>query len=166
MFNLTYDLWREIVEDIVISHQPLFEAMYQAADDLDLTAALIEELKNKKELNLPGDSWDFKLLIDFIQDEIEGFIIFLAAEEPQELFEQAKSAAAEERGFSLEEIVAFEMEHGLNMQEEILVAMEETYGVQAEFGDDRLTYYLVIFDSQDIDDSLTSELAWQEDVLN
>ncbi|MGV8175036.1 MAG: hypothetical protein ACP5OU_04980 [Methanothrix sp.] len=165
MFNLTYDLWREIVEDIVISHQPLFEAMYLAADDLDLTAALIEELKKKEELDLPGDC-NFKLQIDFIQDEIEGFIIFLAAEEPQELFEQAKSAGAEERGFSLEEMQAFEMEHGLNMQEEILVAMEETYGVQAEFGDDRLIYYLVIFDSQDIDDSLTSELVWQEDVEN
>lgn len=165
MFNLTYDLWREIVEDVVISHQPLFEAMYQAADDLDLTAALIEELKKKEELNLPGD-WNFKLQIDFIPDEIEGFIIFLAAEEPQELFEQAKSAGAEERGFPLEEIQAFEMEHGLNMQEEILVAMEETYGVQAEFGEDRLTYYLVLFDSQDIDDSLTSELVWQEDVEN
>lgn len=165
MFTLTYDLWREIVEDVVISHQPLFEAMYQAADDLDLTAALIEELKSKEELNLPGD-WNFKLQIDSIQDEIEGFIIFLAAEVPQELLEQAKSAGAEERGFSLEEMQAFEMEHGLNMQEEILVAMEETYGIQAEMGDGWLIYYLVLFDSQDIDDSLTSELVWQEDMEN
>ena len=165
MFDLTYDLWREIVEDVVVSHQPLFEAMHQAADDLKLTAALIEELKRKEELNLPGD-WNFRLLIDFIKDEIDGFIIFLAAEEPQQLLEQAKSAAAEERGFSLEEMQAFELEHGLNMQEEILVAMEETYGIQAEFGDDRLIYYLVLFDSQDIDDSESSELVWQENMEN
>jgi len=165
LFALSYDLWREIVEDVVVSHQPLFEAMYQAADDIDLTAARIDELKSKEELNLPGD-WNFRLLIDFIKDEIEGFIIFLAAEEPQQLLEQAKSAAAEERGFSLEEMQAFEMEHGLNMQEEILVAMEETYGIQAEFGDDRLIYYLVLFDSQDIDDSGSSELVWQENMEN
>jgi len=165
LFDLTYDLWREIVEDVVVSHQPLFEAMYQAADDIDLTAALIEELKRKEELNLPGD-WNFRLLIDFIKDEIDGFIIFLAAEESQQLLEQAKSAAAEERGFSLEEMQAFELEHGLNMQEEILVAMEETYGIQAEFGDDRLIYYLVLFDSQDIDDSESSELVWQENMKN
>lgn len=165
MFDLTYDLWREIVEDVVVSHQPLFEAMCQAADDIDLTAALIEELKRKEELNLPGD-WNFRLLIDFIKDEIDGFIIFLAAEESQQLLEQAKSAAAEERGFSLEEMQAFELEHGLNMQEEILVAMEETYGIQAEFGDDRLIYYLVLFDSQDIDDSESSELVWQENMKN
>jgi hypothetical protein len=131
LFTLTYDLWREIVEDVVISHQPLFESMHQAAEDLDLTTALIEELKRQEELPLPGDM-DFKLVIDFFQDEIEGF----------------------------------KLEHGLNMQEEILLEMEETYGIQAEVGADRLIYYLVLFDSQDIDDSRGSELVWQEDVEN
>ena len=131
MFTLTYDLWREIVEDVVISHQPLFESMHQAAEDLDLTTALIEELKRQEELPLPGDM-DFKLVIDFFQDEIEGFIIFLAAEEPQELLARLMADATEERGFSLKEMQAFELEHGLNMQEEILVEMEETYGIQAE----------------------------------
>ena len=162
MFTLTYDLWREIVEDVVVSHQPLFEAMHQAADDLDLTTALIEELKQKEELPLPGDM-DFKLVIDFHQDEIEGFIIFLAAEESQELLAQLMADAAEEQGFPLEEVQAFELEHGLNMQEEILLDMEETYGIQAEVGEDLLIYYLVLFDSQDIDDSQSNELVWQED---
>jgi len=55
LFALTYDLWREIVEDVVVSHQPLFEAMHQAADDLELTAALIEELKREEEMALPVD---------------------------------------------------------------------------------------------------------------
>jgi len=165
LFTLTYDLWREIVEDVVISHQPLFESMHQAAEDLDLTTALIEELKRQEELPLPGDM-DFKLVIDFFQDEIEGFIIFLAAEEPQELLSSLIADATEERGFSLKEMQAFELEHGLNMQEEILVEMEETYGIQAEVGADRLIYYLVLFDSQDIDDSRGSELIWQEDVEN
>lgn len=165
MFTLTYDLWREIVEDVVVSHQPLFEAMHQAADDLDLTTALIEELKQKEELPLPGDM-DFKLVIDFLQDEIEGFIIYLAAEESQELLAQLMADASEVRGFSLEEMQAFELDHGLNMQEEILLDMEETYGIQAEVGEDQLIYYLVLFDSQDIDDSQGSELAWQENADN
>ena len=113
MFALTYDLWREIVEDVVVSHQPLFEAMHQAADDLELTPALIEELKREEELALPGDE-HFKLMIDFVQDEIEGFIIFLAAEVPQEFLAELMAGAAEERGFPLEELQAFELEHGLN----------------------------------------------------
>ena len=52
------------------------------------------------------------------------------------------------------------------MREEILVDMEETYGIQAEVGEDHLIYYLVLFDSQDIDDSRSSELIWQEDMEN
>jgi hypothetical protein len=165
LFTLTYDLWREIVEDVVVFHQPLFEAMHQAADDLKLTPALIEELKRQEELALPGEE-DFKLVIDLVQDEIGGFIIFLAAEEPQELLAELMADAAEERGFPLEELQAFELEHGLNMREEILVDMEETYGIQAEVGEDRLIYYLVLFDSQDIDDSRSSELVWQENMEN
>jgi len=165
LFALTYDLWREIVEDVVVSHQPLFEAMHQAADDLELTPALIEELKREEEMALPVDE-NFKLVIDFVQDEIEGFIIFLAAEVPQEFLAELMADAAEERGFPLEELQAFELEHGLNMREEILVDMEETYGIQAEVGEDRLIYYLVLFDSQDIDDSRSSELIWQEDMEN
>jgi hypothetical protein len=109
---------------------------------------------------------DFKLVIDFLQDEIEGFIIYLAAEESQELLAQLMADASEVRGFSLEEMQAFELDHGLNMQEEILLDMEETYGIQAEVGEDQLIYYLVLFDSQDIDDSQGSELAWQENADN
>ena len=165
MFALTYDLWREIVEDVVVSHQPLFEAMHQAADDLELTPALIEELKREEEMALPGDE-HFKLVIDFVHDEIEGFIIFLAAEVPQEFLAELMADAAEERGFPLEELQAFELEHDLNMRKKILVDMEETYGIQAEVGEDRLIYYLVLFDSQDIDDSMSSELIWQEDMEN
>ena len=165
MFALTYDLWREIVEDVVVSHQPLFEAMHQAADDLELTAALIDELKREEEMALPGDE-HFKLVIDFVQDEIEGVIIFLAAEVPQEFLTELMVDAAEERGFPLEELQAFELEHDLNMRKKILVDMEETYGIQAEVGEDRLIYYLVLFDSQDIDDSMSSELIWQEDMEN
>lgn len=166
MFDLTYDLWKEIISEIVLAHQPLFEAMHGAAEDLTLTAALIEELKEKGELQVVSDPWEFKLLIDPIEDMIEGFIIYLAAEEPQELLEQTKAAAASEQGFSSEEIQGFEMEHGLNMQEEILVEMEETYGIQAEMGENELVYTLVIFDSQDIDGSQNSELVWQEDIEN
>jgi hypothetical protein len=52
------------------------------------------------------------------------------------------------------------------MQEEIFVEMEESYGVRTEVGENEVVYELVIFDSQDIDNSRSSDLAWQEDLEN
>jgi len=166
LFSLTYDLWKEIIVDIAVAHDSLFAAMHQVAEELHLTAALIDDLKKKGELTIANDPWELKLKIEFIEDKINGFIIWLAAVEQLELLEEIKACVASDHGFSLEEIVGFELEHGLDMQEEIFVAIEESYTVRAEVKENVVTYELVIFDSQDIDDSLSSDLAWQEDHEN
>jgi hypothetical protein len=166
LFGLTYDIWREIVADVAIAHEPLFTAMHQTAEDLILTSELIEELKQKKEIAVYAGEGEFKLLIDFVEDRIGGFVIVLSATEQLQILEQVKSDVASDRGFSSEEIRDFELEHGLDLQEEILEEIEEIYDVKAELGEDALVYELVVFDSQDIDDSQSSELVWQEDIEN
>ena len=166
MFGITYDLWKEIIDEIAIAHDSLFAAMHQAADDLQLSTALIDELKSKRDLKIANDPWEFRLMIDFIEDKINGFIIYLATAEQLEILEEIKADVASNHGFSLEEIEGFELEHGLDMQEEIFIEMEESYGIRAEVRESEVIYELVIFDSQDIDDSQSSDLAWQEDLEN
>lgn len=166
MFSLTYDLWKEIIEDIAQAHDSLFAAMHQAAEELQLTAALIDDLKKKRELTIANDPWELQLTIEFIEDEINGFIIFLVAREPLEILEEIKANIASDQGFSLEEIEGFELEHGLDIQEEIFVEIEESYGVTAEIRENVVIYELVIFDSQDIDNSLSRDPEGQEDHEN
>lgn len=166
MFGITYDLWKEIIDEIAVAHDSLFAAMHQAADNLELSTALIDELKSKRDLKIANDPWEFRLMIDFIEDKINGFIIYLATAEQLEIFEEIKADVASNHGFSLEEIEGFELEHGLDMQEEIFIEMEESYGIRSEVRESEVIYELVIFDSQDIDDSQSSDLAWQEDLEN
>jgi hypothetical protein len=52
------------------------------------------------------------------------------------------------------------------MDEEIFVEMEDIYKIRAEVRDSEIIYELVVFDSQDLDDSRQSDLAWQEDLEN
>ncbi len=166
MFSLTYDLWKEIIEDIALAHESLFAAMHRAAEELQLSAFLIDDLKKKRELTIANDPWEMQLTIEFIEDEINGFIIFLAAKEPLEILEEIKANVVSSHDFSLEEIEGFELEHGLDTQEEIFIAVEERYGVTAEVKENVVIYELVIFDSQDIDNSLSGDLAAQEDHEN
>jgi hypothetical protein len=166
LFSLTYDLWKEIIEEIAQAHDSLFAAMHQAAEELQLSMALIDDLKSKRELKIANDPWELELTIEFVEDQINGFIIYLATKEPQEILEEIKANVASDHGFSLEEIEGFELEHGLDIQEEIFVEMEESYGVMAEVRENEVIYELVIFDSQDIDDSQSSDLAWKEDQEN
>ncbi|MDD1750364.1 MAG: hypothetical protein LUO89_10870 [Methanothrix sp.] len=166
MFGLTYDLWKEIIDEVALAHDSLFAAMHQAAEDIQLSATLIDDLKSKRELEIANDPWKFYLMIDFIEDKIGGFIIYLATVEQLDTLEQIKANVASDHGFSLEEIEGFELEHGLDMQEEIFVEMEESYGVRTEVRENEVVYELVIFDSQDIDDTRSSDLAWQEDLEN
>lgn len=166
MFSLTYDLWKEIIEDIAQAHDSLFAAMHQAAEELHLSAALIDDLKKKRELTIANDPWELQLTIEFIEDEINGFIIFLVAKEPLEILEEIKANIASDQGFSLEEIEGFELEHGLDIQEEIFVEIEESYGVTAEIRENVVIYELVIFDSQDIDNSRSRDLTALEDHEN
>jgi hypothetical protein len=166
LFSITYDLWKEIIDEIAVAHDSLFAAMHQAADNLELSTALIDELKSKRDLKIANDPWEFRLMIDFIEDKINGFIIYLATAEQLEIFEEIMADVASNHGFSLEEIEGFELEHGLDMQEEIFIEMEESYGIRSEVRESEVIYELVIFDSQDIDDSQSSDLAWQEDLEN
>jgi hypothetical protein len=166
LFGLTYDLWKEIIDEIALAHDSLFAAMHQAAEELQLSVALIDDLKSKRELKIANDTWEFRLTIDFIEDKIGGFIIYLAASEPLEILEEIKANVASDQGFSSEEIEGFELEHGLDMQEEIFVEMEESYDIRAEVRENEVIYELVIFDSQDIDDSKLSDQVWQEDLEN
>jgi hypothetical protein len=166
LFSLTYDLWKEIIEDIAQAHDSLFAAMHQAAEELQLTKALIDDLKKKRELTIANDPWELRLTIEFIEDEINGFTIFLVAKEPLEILEEIKANIASDQGFSLEEIEGFELEHGLDIQEDIFVEIEESYGVTAEIRENVVIYELVIFDSQDIDNSRSRDLAALEDHEN
>jgi hypothetical protein len=166
LFSLTYDLWKEIIEDIAQAHDSLFAAMHQAAEEIQLSATLIDDLKKKRELTIANDPWELQLTIEFIEDEINGFIIFLVAKEPLEILEEIKANIASDQGFSLEEIEGFELEHGLDIQEEIFVEIEESYGVTAEIRENVVIYELVIFDSQDIDNSRSRDLTALEDHEN
>jgi len=163
---LTYDIWKEIIDEISKTHDPLFAAMHQIRDDLQITPAIIEELKNKGEITIAEDPWEFKLILDAVEDEIDGFRIILAAVEQLDVLEQIKAGVASDHGFSQEDTEGYELEHGLDMQEEIFVEMEESYGIRAEVREDAVVYELIIFDSQDIDDSQYIDQIWQEDIDN
>lgn len=166
MFDLTYDLWKEIISDIAFAHESLFSAMQKKADEIDLTADLIEELKKKRELVVASDPVELWLKMDFLGDGIGGFTIFLEAREDLSLLEQIKADLSSDRGISLEDIEAFEMDSGMDMQEEILAEMEESYGVRADVAGEEIVYELTVFDSQDIDNSRNSEGIWQDDMDN
>jgi hypothetical protein len=66
LFSLTYDIWKEIIEEIAQAHDSLFAAMHQAAEELQLTVALIDDLKSKRELTIANDPWELQLTIEFI----------------------------------------------------------------------------------------------------
>lgn len=166
MFGLTYDLWKDIISDIASAHESLFSAMHEAALKVDLTAELIEELKKKRELPVASDPVELSLRMDLLGDGIGGFTIFLEAREDLSVMEQIKADLASDQGLSLEDIEAFEMDSGLDLQEDILTEMEESFGVQANVDNDGIIYQMVIFDSQDIDDSRNSDLIWQDDTDN
>lgn len=166
MFSLTYDIWKEIIEDIAQAHDSLFVAMHQTAEELQLTVALIDDLKKRREWAIANDPWELQLSIEFIEDEINGFIIFLVAKEPLDFLEEIKANIASDQGFSLEDIEGFELEHGLDIQEEIFVEIEESYGVTAEVRENVVIYELVIFDSRDIDNSLSQDLSALDDYEN
>jgi len=162
MYSLTYNLWLEIIEDVVEFHAPLFEAMHQTADSIEIPKALVEDLKQKGSMEIDTDPGAFILRIDLLEDRIGGFRIALLAEEEAEIFEQAKAEAAADRGFSREDVEGFEIEHGLEMDGDIIDEMKKSYGVETEISGNSIIFELVVFDSQDIDNSREYDEAWQE----
>jgi hypothetical protein len=161
VFSLTYDLWNEIIYDAVEAHAFLFDAMHQTADQLKLSKELVEDLKQNEMKDVGDDPWHFILEIDLLEDKINGFTISLLAAESTELFESSIAKAASNHGISLEEIQGFEIEHGLEMDEEIFEKIEESYNVTTDFAEDGVIFQLVVFDSRDIDNNLESDPAWQ-----
>ncbi len=164
MYSLTYDLWNEIIDDVVIVHSPLFEAMHQAADKLTLSKAFVEDLKRKGMMEIEEETWRFLLQIEFWEDKIEGFWISLLAAEEAEMFEEIKAKAAADHGFSLEEVQGFELEHGLELDEEIFKEMEESWGVVAKAAENEVIFELVVFDSQDLDNLQKSDETWGDEL--
>jgi hypothetical protein len=163
VYSLTYDLWKEMIDDIAFAHSSLFTAMHQAAEELEISRALIDDLKNKRDLMIADDPWHLQLQIDFIDDEIGGFRIYVAATEELDVLELIKAKTVADHGISLEEIEGFELEHGLDIDEEIFEVMEDSYEIRADFLETEVLFRLVVFDSQDIDDSRQSNLAWEEE---
>ncbi len=163
VYSLTYDLWKEIIDDVALEHSTLFMAMHQAEEELEISRALIDDLKNKRDLMIADDPWHLRLQIDFIDDKIGGFRIYIAAAEELEVFELIKAKAAADHGFSLEVMEGFELEHGLDMDEEIFETIADSYEIRAELSENEVLFELVVFDSQDIDDSQMSNLVWQEE---
>jgi hypothetical protein len=163
MYSLTYDLWKDIINDVIEAHAPLFQAMHKIADKISLSTALVDELKLKGVKEIGEDPWHFLLKIELYGDEIEGFGISILAAEEAIVLEQIKAEAAAARGVSMEEMEGFEADHGLDMDEEIVEGIENDYGITTEFAENGILFDLVIFDSEDIDNSSRGNHAWGED---
>ena len=161
MLSLTYDLWNEIIYDVVEAHAILFDAMHQTADQLKLSKELVEDLKQNGMKDIGDDHWHFTLQIDLLEDKIKGFTISLLAAENMELFELSIAKAAANHGISLEEIQGFEIEHGLEMDEEIFENIIESFNVTTEITENGVIFELVVFDSRDLDNNRESDPAWQ-----
>ncbi|MFB3765505.1 MAG: hypothetical protein ACE14P_09705 [Methanotrichaceae archaeon] len=153
MYNITYDLWNDIIDDCIEAHGPLFEAMRRTADKIRLSKAELDELKQKGVKDIYNESWSFLLKIELYDDQIEGFAITLLAAETLEVFDQIKIIATLARGVSEEELSSFEAEHGLDIDEEIFKGMNEGFDIAAEAAENGVLFELIVFDSEDIDNS-------------
>ncbi len=153
MFSLTYDLWNSIIDEAVYAHSPLFEAVQRAADDISLSKSLVDELKQEATMVVLEDSYNFLLAIELYDDDIGGFKVSLMAAEGQEVFEAIKERAVAAHDVTFEDIRNFEVEHGLDIEDEILNGIEEKYSVYAEKTNENIVFERVIFDSEDTDNN-------------
>ena len=160
MVTLTYDLWNNVIDAAIRVHVPLFEAMRRAEKNLILSRALVDELKIKGFKEIQEGEWNFLLIIEPYEDEIGGFKIYLLAAETSEVFQKAKVDAAIAQSASVDGLRGFEVEHGLDLDDEIFEAMEDSYDISAELTINGLLFELVVFDSDDIDDSGKGVERW------
>lgn len=163
MYEINYEIWKEMVEDIAFEYVPLFSIMHEVAKEMPLSRALVDDLKNTKELTISNDPWRMWLQIELIADNINGFIVYLMASEELNAFENLLSETAEDYGISLEDIDAFEIDHGLDMLGDVFEEIRDKYEIQPETRGSDIIFSLVIFDSQDIDDSKGNDIFWSED---
>lgn len=153
MYNISYDLWNDIIDDCIEAHVPLFEAMRKTAEKIHLSKSQLEELKQKGFNEIYSDPWHFLLKIELYEDKIGGFAITLLAAEMLEVFDQIKVSAANARGVSEEDLDGFEAEHGVDTDEEIFKGMNEGFDIAADPAENGVLFELIVFDSEDIDNS-------------
>jgi hypothetical protein len=157
---LIYDIWNEIIYDVVEIHSPFLDAMKMAAKNLNLSSDLVNELKRAGSIEIQERDWSFQLEIELYENEIGGFKIYLLAAEAHDKFQQAISNAAKAHGVSLKDLRGFEIEHGLDLNEDIFEAIEESYNIYAEETYEGLLFELVVFDSDNIDNSGLAVEDW------
>ena len=152
-----------MIEDIASEYAPLFSIMHEAARELLISRPLIDDLLRTRELEISTEPWQMWLQIDPIDDNIGGFRIYLMASEDLDAIKELMMETAEDRGISQEEINAFEVEHGLDMLGDVFEVIRDRYEILPEIGGDNVTFSLVAFDSQDIDDSKGNDIFWSDD---
>jgi len=159
---LTYDLWNIIVDEAVDAYSPLFEEMQRSADGIELSKSLVDKLKQEGALDVVDENRHFLLAIELYDDGIGGFKISLFISESLDAFDEIKDRAAMAHDVTFEDIRNFEVEHGMNMAEEIMDGIEERYSVYAEEAGVDIVFELVVFDSEDIDsNNLIGNGAWE-----
>ena len=162
MHILTYDLWNIIVDEAVDAYSPLFEEMQRSADGIELSKSLVDKLKQEGALDVVDENRHFLLAIELYDDGIGGFKISLFISESLDAFDEIKDRAAMAHDVTFEDIRNFEVEHGMNMAEEIMDGIEERYSVYAEEAGVDIVFELVVFDSEDIDsNNLIGNRAWE-----
>ena len=70
MYDISYELWLEMVERVASEYAPLFSIMHEAAREIPLSRALIEKLKSNKRVKLSNLSfflgvYSYNLLFSF-----------------------------------------------------------------------------------------------------
>ena len=133
------------------AYSPLFEEMQRTADGISLSKSLVDKLKQEGAMDIVDEARHFLLAIELYDDGIGGFKISLMISESLDAFEEIKERAASAHDVAFEEIRNFEVEHGMNMAEEILDGIEERYSVYAEETGVDIVFELVVFDSENID---------------
>lgn len=164
MNDLTYELWRELIEYIASECEPLFSIMHEVAGELPLSRDLIDDLKKRNEITISDDPWKMQLQIDPIDDDIGGFRVYLMASIELDAMNELMKETEDDLGVSPEEIDAFEVEHGLDMLGDIFEEIRDKYQVQPEIQEGNIIFSLVVFDSQDIDDSKGNDIFWSDEV--
>lgn len=165
MHEISYELWQEMVEDVASEYAPLFTIMHETAGEIAVSRALIEYLKKNREMKISSEPWQLWLQIELIEDDIGGFRIYLMASEERNAIEELMANIAEDQDITQEEIEAFEVEHGLDMLGDIFEEIRDEYDIQPEIRGDDIIFSLVVFDSQDIDDSKGNEIFWSDETI-
>ena len=164
MYNIDYAIWQEMVEYVVYEYAPLFSILHEAARELPLSRTLIDDLKASGELTVSCEPFRISLQIDPINDNIGGFRIYLMASIELSAMKELMSEVADDQGISQEEIDAFEVEQGLDMLGDIFEEIRDGYDIHPEIKGDDIIFSLLVFDSQDIDDSKGNDIFWSNEV--